>query len=298
MSYQKMEIIMEEPKEVEPTMSRPLDTFLAKSPSQSQIEWVIISSFNFLGPYQYALLETDGQLRALCGLESKNGVDVGGQIESRRIKDGISNFESQRERKGIIFQKRKKTPNPTFASLLAYAQNPLNDIDKANQLLPAQDTVKFPNLYCELRFPSYNSKNLNTEKKLLIPSDLADIIHQRIDRMGLTFLDRELSRVNRSWVQEFYCNFFRHSLDSVFVRGIEVPITEQAIEDALTCRPKTSDTDAFMQAEIDLHCMTFDFEALRAVVATPDAPWVMDADNTAPKGMHFSYLSREAKTWQ
>ncbi|KAL4350217.1 hypothetical protein AHAS_Ahas10G0119900 [Arachis hypogaea] len=195
-------------------------------------------------------------------------------------------------------KKRKKTPDPTFASLLAYAQNPLNDIDKANQLLPAQDTVKFSNLYCELRFPSYNSKNLNTEKKLVIPSDLTDIIHQRIDRMGLAFLDRELSQVNRSWVQEFYCNFFRHTLDSVLVRGIEVPITEQAIEDALTCRPKTSDTDAFMQAEIDLHCMTFDFEALRAVVATPDAPWVMDADNTAPKGMHFSYLSREAKTWQ
>ncbi|KAL4350486.1 hypothetical protein AHAS_Ahas10G0146800 [Arachis hypogaea] len=173
-------------------------------------------------------------------------------------------MSDKRKGKASSSKKRKKTPDPTFASLFAYAQNPLNDIDKANQLLPAQDTIKFPNLYCELKFPSYNSKNLNTEKKLAIPSDLTDIIHQCIDRMG----------------------------------GIEVPITEQAIEDALTCRPKTSDTDAFLQAEIDLHCMTFDFRALRAVVATPDAPWVMDADNKAPKGMHFSYLSREAKTWQ
>ncbi|KAL4381214.1 hypothetical protein AHAS_Ahas04G0111100 [Arachis hypogaea] len=195
-------------------------------------------------------------------------------------------------------RKRKRPQDPTFTSLLAYAQNPLNEIEKANQMLPALDGVKFPNLYCELRFPSYNSKNLNVEKKLVIPSDLTDTIHQRIDRMGLAFLDRELTRVNRSWVQEFYCNFFCPTLDSVLVRRIEVPITEQAIEDALTCRPKTSDTDAFIQAEIDLHYMTFDFEALRAVVAIPDAPWVMDAENKAPKRMHFSYLSREAKTWQ
>ncbi|KAL4287434.1 hypothetical protein AHAS_Ahas19G0185800 [Arachis hypogaea] len=124
------------------------------------------------------------------------------------------------------------------------------------------------------------------------------MINNRIERMGLDFVDRELSQVNRSWVQEFYCNFFRHTLDSVLIRGIQVPITEQAIEDALTCRPKAGDTDAFEQAKVDLHCMTFNFDALRAVVATPEAPWVMDAENKAPKGMRFTYLSREAKTWQ
>ncbi|XP_016165031.1 coiled-coil domain-containing glutamate-rich protein 1-like [Arachis ipaensis] len=70
-SCQKMEVIKEESKEVELTMSRPLDIFLAMSPSKLQVEWVTISSFNFLGPYQYALLKTDGQLRAMCGLESR-----------------------------------------------------------------------------------------------------------------------------------------------------------------------------------------------------------------------------------
>ncbi|KAL4374220.1 hypothetical protein AHAS_Ahas05G0160000 [Arachis hypogaea] len=176
------------------------------------------------------------------------------------------------KRKASSFRKRKRTPDPTLASLQAYSTNTLNDIDKANQLLPAQDMVKFPNIYCELRFLTYNSKNLNIEKKLVIPSDLTEIIHQCIDRMGLAFVDRELSQVNRSWVQKFYCNFFRHTLDSVLVREVEIPITEEAIEDALTCRPKTGDTDAFLQAEIEHHCMTFDFDALRAVVATPEAP--------------------------
>ncbi|RYQ96005.1 hypothetical protein Ahy_B08g091433 [Arachis hypogaea] len=44
--------------------------------------------------------------------------------------------------------------------------------------------------------------------------------------------------------------------------------------------------------------MTFDYEALRRVIATPDASWVMDSSNTKPKGMLFAYLTREARTWQ
>ncbi|RYQ95499.1 hypothetical protein Ahy_B08g090815 [Arachis hypogaea] len=44
--------------------------------------------------------------------------------------------------------------------------------------------------------------------------------------------------------------------------------------------------------------MTFDYEAMKRVIATPDTPWVMDSGNKKPKGMLFTYLSREAKTWQ
>ncbi|KAL4300507.1 hypothetical protein AHAS_Ahas17G0207800 [Arachis hypogaea] len=161
-------------------------------------------------------------------------------------------------------------------------------MERANQSLPAQDSVKFPNLYCELRFPSYNSKNLNIEKKLALPSDLRQTINNRIERMGLDFVDREFSRVNWSWVQKFYCNFFRHTLDSVLVRGIQVPITEQAIEDALTCRPKASDTDAFEQAEVELYYMTFDFDALRAVVATPRLPGSWMRRTRHPRGCTLS----------
>ncbi|KAL4374184.1 hypothetical protein AHAS_Ahas05G0156400 [Arachis hypogaea] len=41
-------------------------------------------------------------------------------------------------------RKRKRPQDPTFTSLLAYAQNPLNEIEKSNQMLPALDGVKFP----------------------------------------------------------------------------------------------------------------------------------------------------------
>ncbi|KAL4306570.1 hypothetical protein AHAS_Ahas16G0191500 [Arachis hypogaea] len=44
--------------------------------------------------------------------------------------------------------------------------------------------------------------------------------------------------------------------------------------------------------------MTFDYEALKRVIATSDAPWVIDSGNKKPKEMLFTYLSTEAKTWQ
>ncbi|KAL4276566.1 hypothetical protein AHAS_Ahas20G0220000 [Arachis hypogaea] len=148
------------------------------------------------------------------------------------------NMTSDKRKGKATSKKRKRAPNSTFSPYVDYSKNPIDDEERANQSLPAQDPVKFPNIYCELRFPSYNKKNLNIEKNLVILSDLRQTIHNRIERMGLDFVDREHSWVNRSWVQEFYCNFFRHTLDSVLIRGIQVPITEQAIEDALTCRPK------------------------------------------------------------
>ncbi|KAL4330229.1 hypothetical protein AHAS_Ahas13G0379200, partial [Arachis hypogaea] len=194
---------------------------------------------------------------------------------------------SDRGKVKVTSRKRKKTQASSTSPFVDYAKNLINDKEKADQQLPATDTDRFPNLYSELYFPSYNKKNLNVEKKLAIPSDLKLTINSHIERMGLEFNDRELGRVNRSWVQEFYCNFFRHTLDSIHIRGSQVPITEAALEDALRCKPKTSDTDAFEQAEVELHCMMFDYDALRTVIATPDAPWVMDSDNKKPKGMLF-----------
>ncbi|RYR29683.1 hypothetical protein Ahy_B01g054135 [Arachis hypogaea] len=108
----------------------------------------------------------------------------------------------------------------------------------------------------------------------------------------------DLGRINISWERELYCNFFRATLDSVQLRGREILITEAAIREALLCRSRTDGTCAYQQAEVAIHCMTFDYEALKRVIATPDTPWVMDSGNKKPKGMLFAYLSREAKTWQ
>ncbi|RYR53404.1 hypothetical protein Ahy_A06g028482 [Arachis hypogaea] len=194
--------------------------------------------------------------------------------------------------------KKRKHSTPSIPSTYKnYAKNPLNEEEKENQLLPSTDPTKFPNLYCKLRFQKYRTTKLNTEKKLLLPSDVRRAITSRILELGMDFVDRDLGDINISWVKKFYCNFFRPTLDSVQVRGREIMITELAIEEALQCRHLTDGTCAHQQAELAIHSMTFDFEALRRVIGLPDATWVMDATNTKPKGMLFAHLTREAKTW-
>ncbi|KAL4356955.1 hypothetical protein AHAS_Ahas09G0138400 [Arachis hypogaea] len=163
--------------------------------------------------------------------------------------------------------KRKHSTPPIPSIYKNYAKNSLNDEEKENQLLPSTDPTKFPNLYCELRLSKYQTTKLNTEKKLVLPNDVRRAITSRILELGMDFVDRDLGDINISWVKEFYCNFFSPTLDSV-------------------------------QAEIAIHGMIFDSEALRRVVGLPDATWVMDATNTKPKGMLFAHLTREAKTWR
>ncbi|KAL4337263.1 hypothetical protein AHAS_Ahas12G0092700 [Arachis hypogaea] len=134
-------------------------------------------------------------------------------------------------------KKRSKTSTPSLYA--NYAKNPLNDEDIENQSLPSTDSIKFPNLYCELRFSRYTKKNLNIEKKLNLPNDVRSAINARISELGLDFVDRDLGRINVSWVKEFYYNFFRVNLELVHVRGREIMITEEAIADALLCRVGT-----------------------------------------------------------
>jgi len=68
-SCKEVEVIMEEYKGME--LTRPLETSLPKSPSNTTFKWVKFLSLIFTFPLEYGLIETDGQLRALCGVKSK-----------------------------------------------------------------------------------------------------------------------------------------------------------------------------------------------------------------------------------
>ncbi|MED6153540.1 hypothetical protein PIB30_103006 [Stylosanthes scabra] len=61
----------QESKGAKTTLTHPFRTSLANLPSNKSFEWVSLPCVNFLGPHQYALLETVGQLRALCRLKSE-----------------------------------------------------------------------------------------------------------------------------------------------------------------------------------------------------------------------------------
>ncbi|MED6131876.1 hypothetical protein PIB30_014093 [Stylosanthes scabra] len=85
----------QESKGAKTTLTHPLRTSLANLPSNTSFEWVSLPCVNFLDPHQYTLLETDGQLRALCRLKSEEELMVGWQHESKLKNEIISRLEVQ-----------------------------------------------------------------------------------------------------------------------------------------------------------------------------------------------------------
>ncbi|MED6199547.1 hypothetical protein PIB30_076928 [Stylosanthes scabra] len=73
-----MEIVHSASSEVTPS----------KLPSELQFEWVNFSNLNFIGPQHYGLMETDDQLKALCGVMDKKEMDSLWLDESRFITCG------------------------------------------------------------------------------------------------------------------------------------------------------------------------------------------------------------------
>ncbi|XP_057734491.1 ATPase family AAA domain-containing protein At1g05910-like [Arachis stenosperma] len=87
----------------------------------------------FSRAYELRDAVVDGKLPQTCYLMALDSCYK--QLSHKMSDKGKRNAPSSR--------KRKRTLEPTLASLQAYAQNSLGDIEKANQLLPAQDMVKF-----------------------------------------------------------------------------------------------------------------------------------------------------------
>ncbi|MED6190732.1 hypothetical protein PIB30_108764, partial [Stylosanthes scabra] len=65
-----------------------------ESPSKLHFEWLNLFDMNLHGPQHYALLETDDQLRVLCGVLDKKEIDSLGMDESRFITCGESKLKA------------------------------------------------------------------------------------------------------------------------------------------------------------------------------------------------------------
>ncbi|XP_072060302.1 uncharacterized protein [Arachis hypogaea] len=172
--------------------------------------------------------------------------------------------------------------------------------EKADQLVPAADPVKFANKYCELRYPVFaTSKNLYLERTLKILEELKQYTSDQIKQRGWFFLERNLTEINSFWVREFYCNYFKTSLDAVQLRGKQILVTKEAIEDILQLPPKSDQPDGYQRAEEDMRFMRFDWDAVkRAIALDPTVPWVMGKSTVVPKGIRLIYLNDEAQLWQ
>ena len=85
-------VVKEEHKGVEITSS--LETPPPKLPSSfTTFKWVKFISLSFLIPLEYGLLETDGQLRALCGIKSKRKTVSGWSCQARFNMVAYSKFK-------------------------------------------------------------------------------------------------------------------------------------------------------------------------------------------------------------
>ncbi|XLS78564.1 hypothetical protein HN51_062789 [Arachis hypogaea] len=164
---------------------------------------------------------------------------------------------SQRKGKGKATGKRKR--GDSSQSIIApmhdssWREKNFTPQEKANQLLPANDPIKFANRYCELKYPDFaNSKNLYLERTLKIPEALQQYTTDQIKQRGWFFLERPLTEINASWVREFYCNYYLTTLDAVNLRGKQILVTEEAIETILQLPAKSDQPDGFAQAEEDM----------------------------------------------
>ena len=66
-------------------LSRSLEASLPRLSSTPSLEWVKFISISFIVPLEYGLLETDGQLRMLCGMKRKRKMFRGWRCKSRLI---------------------------------------------------------------------------------------------------------------------------------------------------------------------------------------------------------------------
>ncbi|MED6126331.1 hypothetical protein PIB30_077429 [Stylosanthes scabra] len=86
--------VVDEDKESKGVQSASSEATSPESPSKLHFEWVNVSDMNLFGPQHYGLLETDGQLRALCGVMDKKKMDSLGLDKSRFITCGESEFKA------------------------------------------------------------------------------------------------------------------------------------------------------------------------------------------------------------
>ncbi|KAL4315431.1 hypothetical protein AHAS_Ahas15G0184400 [Arachis hypogaea] len=53
---------------------------------------------------------------------------------------------------------------------------------------------------------------------------------------------------NFSWVVEFYTNYFSPSLQTIFMRQKQVPVSEKAIQEVLRVPPVPDEVDGYQEA--------------------------------------------------
>ncbi|KAL4337815.1 hypothetical protein AHAS_Ahas12G0147900 [Arachis hypogaea] len=118
----------------------------------------------------------------------------------------------------------------------------------------------------------------------------------KVDEKEKAFQAKDAARFPNRYF-EFYSNFYLPTLQSVFVRQKQVPITEEAIQKALGLPPIPEGMDAFQEAALKRQKYQFDWDAVLRVIALPSSRWIYRYHRTRPKGISASALTLEARVW-
>ncbi|XLT72799.1 hypothetical protein HN873_029225 [Arachis hypogaea] len=75
--------------------------------------------------------------------------------------------------------------------------------EKADQLVPSADPVKFANKYCELKYSTFaTARNLHMKSTLKIPEELQQYTSEQIKQRGWFFLERNLTEINKMVIRK------------------------------------------------------------------------------------------------
>ncbi|KAL4306539.1 hypothetical protein AHAS_Ahas16G0188400 [Arachis hypogaea] len=121
-------------------------------------------------------------------------------------------------------------------------------VDESEKAFPARDSTLFTNHYCEQMFLILAERNYNNEYLLIVPTHVVDFLEPRIERRQWGFLRRQPREANLSWVVMFYSNFHSPTLQTVFVRQQQVPVSDSAIQRALDLPPSPEGWDVYQKA--------------------------------------------------
>ncbi|KAL4337262.1 hypothetical protein AHAS_Ahas12G0092600 [Arachis hypogaea] len=108
---------------------------------------------------------------------------------------------------------------------------------------------------------------------------------------------RKPQKANLSWVVEFYTNYFSPSLQTIFMRRKQVPVFKKAIQEILVVPPVPDEIDGYQETlrQRDDFGYIFYWDAVRRVIAEPDAFWTQGHLRPRPKGILARFLTVEAR---
>ncbi|MED6121854.1 hypothetical protein PIB30_033969 [Stylosanthes scabra] len=171
-------------------------------------------------------------------------------------------------------------------------------MDDMLKRMSSETPNKFPNQYSQRKFREIGKRSLHFERRLENPDNLLKFVAPRIEKFKLQFIDRELVQVNDTWVREFYSNLHDEDLNSVFLRGKQIPITEVVIQNILKIPAPPKGKDDFQKAKEAQKTYTFKWNLVLDRLTKPGSSWVPGKIKLDPTGIQVDDLTIEACLWQ